>query len=67
MLNDYRIEYSIVFAIDWELVLLNLLDDAFPNVLIVLCIWHIQKNVENNTKKHFSKPLKGIDGFYLKY
>jgi len=41
MRNDYKIEYFIVFIIDRELVLLNLLNDEFLNVLIVFYIYYI--------------------------
>ena len=46
-----------VIATDRELALMNAIKHVFPGCSIVLCIWHINKNVSTNCKKHFLDDL----------
>lgn len=43
-----------VMVTDRELALMNAKDVVFPNANLVLCNWHIHKNIGKNCKHHFS-------------
>ncbi|KAL4561205.1 hypothetical protein LXL04_033368 [Taraxacum kok-saghyz] len=45
-------EPSVIMS-DRELALMNAINVVFPNTTNLLCIWHIEKNVLANCKKHF--------------
>ncbi|XP_052620945.1 protein FAR-RED IMPAIRED RESPONSE 1-like [Lactuca sativa] len=45
-------EPSVIMS-DRELALMNAINMVFPNTTNLLCIWHIEKNVLANCKKHF--------------
>ncbi|KAL4561763.1 hypothetical protein LXL04_033937 [Taraxacum kok-saghyz] len=42
-----------VIMSDRELALMNAINVVFPSTINLLCIWHIEKNVLANCKKHF--------------
>ncbi|GJW53037.1 protein FAR1-related sequence 5 [Tanacetum coccineum] len=44
---------SAVIISDRELALMNGINDVFTSTKILLCVWHIQKNVFSNCKKDF--------------
>lgn len=46
-------EPSVIMS-DRELALMNAVKMVFPNTTNLLCIWHIEKNVLANCKKHFA-------------
>nr|KAJ0224070.1 hypothetical protein LSAT_V11C200072610 [Lactuca sativa] len=46
-------EPSVIMS-DRELSLMNAIKTVFPNTINLLCIWHIEKNVLANCKKHFT-------------
>ena len=42
-----------VFVTDRELALMNAISDTFPDAKIMLCIWHVKKNILKNCKAIF--------------
>jgi len=49
----HGISYPSVIAIDRDLALLNALEKELPTSQVLLCIWHINKNVTKNCKSMF--------------
>ncbi len=49
----HGISYPSVIAIDRDLTLLNALEKELPTSQVLLCIWHINKNVTKNCKSMF--------------
>lgn len=40
--------------VDRDLALLNALEQVFPDVPVLLCLWHVVKDVQTHARKHAS-------------
>ena len=47
--------YPLVIVSDRELALMNAIKVVFPRTTNLLCVWHIEKNILVNCKRHFEK------------
>ncbi|XP_071696399.1 protein FAR-RED IMPAIRED RESPONSE 1-like [Rutidosis leptorrhynchoides] len=47
-----------VIMTDRELALMNAISKVFPAATNLLCVWHIEKNVLANCKKHFKREAE---------
>jgi hypothetical protein len=57
-----------VFIItDKELALINCLKALFPELIYLLCCWHVNINVLAKTKKYFPAPIKSLIGKVERY
>jgi len=57
MMQDNNIDPPQVFFTDREEALLNALEQVFPRVPALLCLWHVIKRVETHARVHSFKPV----------
>ncbi|EGZ20600.1 hypothetical protein PHYSODRAFT_298663 [Phytophthora sojae] len=50
------VETPAVVFVDRDLALLNALEQVFPDVPVLLCLWHVVKDVQTHARKHASPP-----------
>ncbi|KAL6567452.1 hypothetical protein OROGR_001120 [Orobanche gracilis] len=55
-------QHPSVIATDRKFALLGAIGHVFPKTTHLLCVWHIQKNILANCKKHFETKID-FDGF----
>lgn len=46
--------------VDRDLALLNALEQVFPDVPVLLCLWHVVKDVQTHARKHASPPALDV-------
>jgi MULE transposase domain len=61
-----RLRGQIVVVTDWELALMHGIASILPQATNILCMWHIDKNVLANLKKHFATN-EAWQGFFSKW
>jgi hypothetical protein len=49
-----NIPHPTTIATDRELALMNAIPGVFPSAHNVLCMWHIEKSILTNCRRHFS-------------
>ena len=58
LLEKHDIPWPLSIVTDRELALMNALEKVFPDVVHILCTWHVNMNILANCRKHFPKDLK---------
>jgi hypothetical protein len=61
LLEEHDIPWPVSMVTDRELALMNALDTVFPEVVHILCTWHVNMNILANCRKHFPKDRKDSD------
>lgn len=55
-----------IIVVDRELALINSINNNMPGIKIMLCIWHIKKNVKANASK-INKDVEEIKSFMIEF
>jgi hypothetical protein len=55
LLDENDIPLPLYIVTDRELALINALETTFPEVVHILCTWHVNMNILANCRKHFPK------------
>ena len=54
---------KLVVVVDLELDLIRAIESVFTSASILICIWHINKNIEAKAKPHFT-PIESFEEFF---
>jgi len=51
MMSQFHIPLPQLILVDCEVALLKILENVFPNVPVLLCIWHVEKNIQKHARR----------------
>ena len=61
MREKFKIPPPDMVLIDADKIILKIFPRFLPNTVYLLCVWHVNKNIEKKMKSFFRKKYKGPD------